>query len=490
MKKRIALFGLLALASQLLIAQEKAPKSSPCLINFEDSYRKIENNYAGWNEKLQKSKDQKRFAKLTEVTREKVSKITDPAECYFAITEWLSFFEDGHLFINIPNPYVKPEDPSAMAKRAAAVPSVAFRNEEEFRKFIDSRNNHEKVVGIWETEDKNYRLGITSTDKADQFQAFLLEARDDSWTAGKVKIQIRKTGQERFESTYYYADFNSEKKFTRLIKNYLVIDDVYRLRKVYPEPEEKVSNEDMLTRLPDYRVERIDNNTLYVKLPPFTQFDAADYVLDMVNRNRQQISMTENLIIDLRNNRGGDENAFSAFYPFIADKPIVRKGGTFRASEENLILLSHELQSIQEFPKYKRLLAPKLNEVIALMKNNMGKEFEGPDKVFQYVKATEFPKKVAILVNENTASSAESVALEARQSNKTVIIGTPTKGVADYIEVRDWGMPAYGWRLALGMAKANRGQEIDNKGIKPDVKVPKDEADWVNFASEYLSKNR
>ena len=62
--------------------------------------------------------------------------------------------------------------------------------------------------------------------------------------------------------------------------------------------------------------------------------------------------------------------------------------------------------------------------------------------------------------------------------------------MADYIEVRDWGLPAYGWRLAFGMAKANRGEEIDNKGIKPDVKVPKDEADWVNFASEYLSKNR
>src|SRR5690606_31217561 len=109
---------------------------------------------------------------------------------------------------------------SALTRRAAAVPSVAFRNEEEFRKYIDSRNNHERVVGIWETEDKNYRLGITSTDKSDQLQAFLLEARDASWTAGKVKIQLRKTGQERFESTYYYADFNSEKKFTRLIKNY------------------------------------------------------------------------------------------------------------------------------------------------------------------------------------------------------------------------------------------------------------------------------
>jgi hypothetical protein len=489
MKKITVLFGLMLLSSQIVSATE-TPKPSPCLINFEDAYQKVERNYAGWNQKLSKSKDRKKFNKLSAETRKKVAAIEEPEACYFAITEWLSFFKDGHLFINIPNPYVKPESQSDFQKRVASVSFASFKDEESFKKFIDSRNNHESIVGIWETDDKNYRLGITGSGKTGEFQAFLLNDRDENWKAGKVKIEIKKSAADKYVSNYYYADFHSEKKFTRLIKNYLVIDDVYKLRKVYPEPEEKVSNEDLLTRLPDYRVEKINNNTVYIKLPPFTMFEAADYILDMVNKNRQLISMTENLIIDLRNNPGGDENAFSAFYPFIADKPIVRKGGTFRASEENLILLSHELQSIQEYPKYKRILAPKLNEVIALMHNNMGKEFNGPDKVFQYVKPTAYPAKVAVLVNENTASSAESVVLEAKQSNKTVVMGTRTKGLADYIEVRDWGMPKYGWRLAVGMAKANRGLEIDNKGIKPDVKVPKDEADWINFASEYLNTNR
>lgn len=94
------------------------------------------------------------------------------------------------------------------------------------------------------------------------------------------------------------------------------------------------------------------------------------------------------------------------------------------------------------------------------------------------------------MVNENTASSAEIVTLEAKQSSKTVVIGERTKGLADYIEVRDWGLPKYGWRLAFGLAKSHwvDKKPIDNKGISPDVKVPKKEADWVKYATNYLNR--
>jgi len=153
----------------------------------------------------------------------------------------------------------------------------------------------------------------------------------------------------------------------------------------------------------------------------------------------------------------------------------------FRASEGNPILLSHKLESIQTIPKYKRILAPRLQEIIKDMKNKMSQEIKGPDKAFQYVRPARYPLRVAILVTEKTTSTAESVTLEARQSNKTVIIGTKTKGLLDYIEVRNWELPAYGWRLAFGFA---RNSNIDNKGLTPDVKIQRRKADWISYASE------
>ena len=401
-----------------------------------------------------------------------------------------SLFEDGHLFINIQSPFVKPESPKDIVKRASRVSEVSFKSEIAFMKYLDKTEAPADVVGIWETEDKNYRVGIVASRKKGRYEGFLLSGRDELWTQGKVKFELKEVSTGKFDTEYYYADFTSIDKLGRLVKNYFVIDDIYKFKKVYPAPAEEINNNDILTKLSEWRVEKIDEKTALITLPPFTIIDAADYILDMVNNNKQIIVSTENLIIDLRNNPGGDENAFSALYPYIADKPIVRKGGYFRASEENLILLSHELQSIQAIPKYKRILAPKLQEVIKDMKNHMGEEIQGPDKVFQYVRPTNYPKRVAILVNENTASTAESVTLEARQSDKTVIIGTKTKGLADYIEVRDWGLPAFGWRLAFGLARNANMRNIDNKGLTPDVKVPRREADWVSYASEYLSKNK
>lgn len=464
----------------------KKPETSLCSRNFEEAYKRIEKNYAGWSDKVN-PKTQKKFDKITATTKAKVVKISDPAECYFAMSEWFEFFEDGHMFINIPHPYVKPEEPGALEKRAAKQPMADFASEDAFRKYLDKNKELTDIEGIWETDDKNYKLGIASAGKG-RFEAFLLADRDNLWKAGKVKFKLKQVSGTEFDNEYFYADFTSTSKTSRLVKDYLVIEDVFKMRKMYPAPVELVNNYDLLHKLPDYRVEKIDAKTALIKLPPFTLYDAADYVLDMVNKNLDIITQTENLVIDLRNNPGGDENVFASLYPYIADGPIVRKGGTFRATEENIVQLNHELESIQDYPKYKRTLGPKLNEVITKMRNNIGSEIVGPNRVFQYSSTSPYPKKVAILVNENTASTAESVAMEARQSGKTIIIGTKTKGTADFIEVRDWGLPAYGWRVAFGMAKSSVDPNYDNKGITPDVKVPKKEVDWIGFAAEYLSK--
>ena len=71
-----------------------------------------------------------------------------------------------------------------------------------------------------------------------------------------------------------------------------------------------------------------------------------------------------------------------------------------------------------------------------------------------------------------------------------IVFGENTKGLADYIEVRDWGMPCYGWRVAFSLAKSPRlpQKPIDNIGIAPDVKIGQNEADWVEFVKNYLKK--
>lgn len=460
-----------------------------CMQNFDSAYQKIKENYAGWEDKIT-PKNQATFDKLTQEIRESSQKITDERDCYFHLKKWFDFFKDGHLFISPITPYSIDEKPEVIASRAAKVPQLSY-NEASFMQYLkENEAKLQSVEGIWESDDKAYKLGVLK-DRANpkKFIGFLLADRDASWKAGKAKFEMTEIAPQKYITTYYYADFSGENNFTREIKNFLIIDNIYKFNKLFPIPKEEVDNEDLLHKIADYRIEKLDTETTLIVLPPFTLPNAPEFVQELVQKNEEILKNTPNLIIDIRNNPGGDDAAFTALFPYISTGNIVRKGGIFRATDENIISIEHELEAIQEYPIYKERLSLKLQSVLQQMKINKGKFVNGPDKAFTNTTLAN-PKKVAFLVNKNTASTAEQFIFEAKQSTKTVVFGENTKGIADYIEVRDWGLPCYGWRVAFSLAKSARlpQQSIDNVGITPDVKINENELDWVAFVKNYLKK--
>jgi Peptidase family S41 len=484
--KKILLFSLLII-SQLAIAQQDCD----CSKNFEATFQKIRENYAGWADKIT-AKNQAEFDKITAETQQKIKAIKDEKECFFALQKWFDFFKDNHLFISPINPYSIDEPAEAIDKRASKVPQFSY-NEVSLMQFLkENEAKLQSVEGIWESDDKAYRVGILK-DKTNpnKFTGFLLTDKDARWKTGKVKFELNQVSPLRYASNYYYADFSSEKCFSREVKNFLVIENIYKFNKVFPMPKEEVNVEDINQRLADFRIEKLDNETTLIVLPPFTMLNAVELIQEMLTKNNDLLANIPNLIIDLRNNPGGDDFAYTPLFQYIATAPIIRKGAVFRATDENIIGVRHELETIQEFPVYKERLSPKLQGVLRKMEANRGSFVNAPDKEFSFGVYMQNPKKVAFLVNKNTASTAESFILEAKQSPKTLVFGENTKGVADYIEVRDWGLPCFGWRIAYPMAKSPRlpQNSIDNVGISPDIKIPDSEADWVGFVQKYL-KNK
>ncbi len=482
------LFSICLIISHLGFSQQECL----CSQNFDFSYQKIKDNYAGWGDKIT-SKNQAEFDKLTQEIREAAKKITNERECYFLQKKWFDFFHDGHLFISPITPFTVDDSPEIIATRAAKVPQLAF-NETSFTQFLkENEAKLQSVEGIWESDDKAYKIGIQK-DKTNpqKFIGFLLADRNPSWRAGKAKFEMLQIAPLKYVTNYYYADFSSEKNFTRELKNFLIIENIYKFNKIFPIPKEEIDNEDLLHRIADYRIEKLNDQTVLIVLPPFTLPNAPEFVQEMLKANEEVLKNTPNLIIDIRNNPGGDDAAFTALFPCIATSPIMRKGGVFRATDENIISLKHELEAIQEYPIYKERLTPKLQQVLQQMETKKGQFVTGPDKEFAVGTVMANPKKIAFLVNKNTASTAEQFILEAKQSTKTIIFGENTKGLADYIEVRDWGLPCYGWRVAFSLAKSPRlpQKPIDNVGITPDVKIGENEGDWVGFVKNYLEKQQ
>lgn len=463
-----------------------------CATNFESVFQKVRDNYAGWNDKIT-PQNQAEFDKLTALTRDRVAVIKTEKDCYNAINHWIEFLKDGHVFLSTVNPISEDIPETELDARAIKQPQLDY-NEATFQGYlVKNASKIKEIEGIWESDDKNYVLGIIQDpNNTNKFSAILLKDRDARWKAGKVKFEMNLLAPNRYSTTYYYADFSGEKCLAREVKDHLILENIYKFKKIFPTPKETATFSDFQQKINDYRVEKIDDETALMVLPPFTLADAYEIISDLLQKNANIISTSPNLIIDIRNNPGGDDYSFVPLFPYLySGTPIVRQTGNFRATDENIIAIAHELEVIQNVPKYQERLVPKLSPVLRDMQTKIGGFVKGPDKQFVYGGLAENPKKVVILANRNTASTAENMILESKQSSKVQFFGENTKGLADYTDVRDWGLPCYGWRIAFALAKSPRlpHNPIDGVGIKPDVRISEETVDWVEFTRQYLKKS-
>lgn len=461
-----------------------------CKKNFEEISQKITDNYVAFESKtagLEKAK----YKAVLKKTKDAAQAAKSQKECFDALSELTGFFKDNHLFINNGASFSVTEDPALALARSKVLLSQPYTSEDKFQKYLSTNSGKlNDAEGIWISDDQAYTVGIIKVSET-KLWGFLLSDKDNLWKAGKHKFSLDVLEKNKFKAEYFFADFTSEINFARMVDDYLIIDNIYKFQKKYPNTSPKMSPYNTAHILPDYRVEKIDEDNTLIVLPPFLMNNAPLFTNEMLVQNESLILNSKNLIIDLRNNPGGDEGVFDNIFPYFANKPIIRKGSKIRASQENLILISHELKSISEIPQYKGL-EPKLRTITNRMEQNMGSMITGPDKTFDEYKEQSKVKKVIILVNKKTASTAESISLEAKQNAKVVIMGTQTKGAFDYTEVRDWALPCYSWRLALPLGLSHRLplNPLENVGIKPDVLVPDTEIDWVSFALKYLNANK
>jgi Peptidase family S41 len=484
MRKYSLLISILLLSFNSAFAQTECN----CRKNFDEIYQKVSDNYVAFSDKTS-GKNKSKFNSLTKNVKAESVKITDIQACFDLMETWTAFFQDNHLFVNPNNSFSKTETATVLEKRAANIESQAYQSEAAFQVYLNNyASTLDPVEGIWQSDDQAYKIGIIKKSK-EKYVGFLLNSVDNLWTAGKNKFILEKLDDVSFKSTYYFADFGSEVNLAKLIKNYLVIENIYKFNKISPMPKVYVNGDDLGHRLQDYRVEKIDERTTLITLPPFTMPNAPLLSNELIKQNAALIEDSKNLIIDLRNNPGGDESVFDPVFPYISNSPIVRKGSKIRASPENYILLSNEIRAVAEMEQFK-IIIPKLQVIVDRMQQNMGGMIIAPDKTFAPVAGIKAPQRIVILVNKNTASTAESISLEAKQSSKVILMGTQTKGAFDYTETRDWSLPCYSWRLGVPIGISPRLPEkpLENVGIKPDVIIPDGEIDWVKYATQYLNK--
>lgn len=230
------LFLIISLVSYTGFSQQ----ACDCSKNFDFAYQKLKDNYAGWSDKVRPD-NQAAFDHLSAEIKEKAKSITNDRECYFHLKKWFDFFQDGHVFIAPITPYTIDDSPEVVATRASKVAVLPY-NETSFMQYLkENESKLANVEGIWESDDKAYRVGIMK-DKKDsrKYVGFLLADRDATWKAGKIKFEMSEVAPQRYTTKYYYADFSTEASFTREVKNFLIMENLYKFIKVFPIPKEEI----------------------------------------------------------------------------------------------------------------------------------------------------------------------------------------------------------------------------------------------------------
>ena len=140
--------------------------------------------------------------------------------------------------------------------------------------------------------------------------------------------------------------------------------------------------------------------------------------------------------------------------------------------------------------------AIKVSEIFAPLGNIILKTYdkEGNESVTKSTAITNEKIKLAVLVNENSASATEIFAAAIQDNNLGTIIGTKTfgKGVMQEVKMLDIGGAL---KITIEEFKTPNGNKINEVGITPDIEVQNTKEDLENkvdtqldTAIDYLSK--
>ncbi|GHS96234.1 hypothetical protein FACS189421_00940 [Bacteroidia bacterium] len=407
---------------------------------------------------------------------QKVTSTKNNDECAGILNEWLQFFRKGHIGIAV----LKNDLLENTQKTIQTFPDWEKMEVDTtaFKKFLDTKKDFD-LEGIW--QDGVYTIGIKKID--DQFVGFIIDSQAEEWEKGQVKFRIYP------DSVLFYMRNHSLNKLKQAYlasRNLVFFDDFSNFWRIYPKYDDKYLN--ALINLEPY-VEPIDDNTLYLQIPSFnTGYKTA--IDSVLNTNKDKILSTKNLIIDIRNNGGGDDGSFSELVSYLYTNPIRTVGVEYRSTKQNneamLDIANDTIYGTTE------LLKNWARGSYKVLEKNLGKfvrlspalSIDQRDTVYNY------PQNVGIIIDNFCGSTTEQFLLAAKQSKKVKLFGKKTAGALDVSNLHRVDSPCKEFRLYYTRSKSYRipDMAIDDAGIQPDFylddTIP--EYQWVDYVRSIL----
>ena len=214
---------------------------------------------------------------------------------------------------------------------------------------------------------------------------------------------------------------------------------------------------------------RVDGETYLIRFPSCDPDEVSPHAVQSAV-DAFLASGCELLVVDIRGNRGGNDSTYEPLLRLLYDRPGELDNSEYRVSD---LAIAH----VREFGGDTERGRAK----IARMERTPAGEFlAGERKTYRicYDSVSPLPRRAALLIDGNVASSAEQLTLELRAcSRRTTVYGQDnTLGCLDFsnCEILRFPQDTARWMMVpvTRSFRVSAGRGIDSAGIAPDVRIP------------------
>lgn len=438
-----------------------------CKILLEQLIIKVEKEYPGFSDKAKDSLAYTSFKKhLTESINTSSNK-----KCIDILQKYTGYFKDGHLAIN--------KKVNESRNYQTNTIDIDLNN---FKKY--SEESCDSIEGIWISG--GYKIGIIKQNNS--YTAFIIGSQNNSWKPKENKFNLYENGT----AIYYRGDHSPVDDTCIIHKNCIIYfkNTGAAFIKEFPAPLlTGDSITEVFNELQGFYIKPVSEKTLLLRVASF-DYSYTERIKSLIENNKQILNQYENLVIDLRGNGGGTDYCYHPILPYLYTNPVRYLSGEYLVTQTLIDGLANWVNSADKVKDADEIENVKRD--IKRMESNIGKYipyseegnfgFTKQDSVYTY------PKKIAILIDRGCGSSTEKFILDAKQSKKVKILGSPTYGAVDYVSVREFKLNCNNYSLYMPTVRMMRLPDypLDNIGIQPDIFMDKYIKDWVQYAKEYL----
>ncbi|MEY4571290.1 MAG: hypothetical protein RLZ10_483 [Bacteroidota bacterium] len=437
-----------------------------CQEEFSKIKTHLESNYAGFKDKVT-PKNIKKYKDFTADKEQVVTKAKNKSQCYFIINQWMSYFNDNHLYTGLNAEAIEKIQPQ---KLQTDFPIEKLTVSEALIKKLESAKG---IEGIYTKKGEGFSIAVLKNKNPFRdYVAIVIKSSDSKFENGTVLAELKEKSENEYfllyNSAHMLAFATIKPKNGELISGFV------------KNGKEIVDNENY-----NFEAKFLNENTLYFNIPSFS-WEAKPMVDSLFVAQKENLSKSANLIIDLRNNGGGSDDVYSVISPYLYTQPIKGIGVDMFSSNDNIkgweLMLQDPNLPLDNKAEYQKMidkLKLKLNQNVNIVEDYIDTSYT----------PLLFPKNVAILINEGCASSTEQFLLEAIQSKKVTLMGQNTSGTLDYSNLRETDfceMPYILWTPTTRSRRIDIGEGIDGIGIKPTIYLT-EKQDWIKEALKFLT---